>query len=380
MNKVSLILAFLLLTSSVPAADESSKSEGKIQIAILLDVSGSMGGLISQAKGQLWTLVNELTTAERDGQKVDFEISIISYGHGGGFFFGETESQQSEVYTILTPLTSDIDLISESLFQLTSSGSEEPCGLVISEALKQLNWSKSKHDVKILFIAGNEEFNQGIVNYEDACRTASKMGVTVNTIYCGAEQMGIDQLWANAAKIGKGEFHTIEQDSLIRHSETYWDNKIIKYNDLVNSTYLAYGNEGKSSKERQIGQDENALDLGNAYLRDRVIFKLSPNYKNPTWDLVDKFEEDSTILSSLKIDQLPFELHGLSYEQKVRLIQKKAKQREVYFEAAQIFIDRAKAELAEKGIEEPKLEVRTLDRTMISTLKNQVQQAGVTLK
>lgn len=206
------------------------------------------------------------------------------------------------------------------------------------------------------------------------------MGVTINTIYCGVEQIGIDHQWANAAKIGNGEYHTIQQDSLIRHSETFWDSKIIKYNDLVNSTYLAYGSGGKSAMERQRGQDENALDLGNAYLRDRVIFKLGPNYKNPTWDLVDKFEEDSTILLSLNINEQPFEFHGLSYEQKVRLIQKKAKQREVYSEAAQIYIDLAKAELAEKGIEEPKLEVKTLDRTMISTLKNQLQRAGVTLK
>ena len=38
-----------------------------IQMAILLDTSGSMSGLIEQAKTQLWTIVNEFATARRQG-------------------------------------------------------------------------------------------------------------------------------------------------------------------------------------------------------------------------------------------------------------------------------------------------------------------------
>ncbi len=37
-----------------------------IKIALLLDTSGSMSGLIEQAKSQLWTIVNELAFAKKD--------------------------------------------------------------------------------------------------------------------------------------------------------------------------------------------------------------------------------------------------------------------------------------------------------------------------
>ena len=39
-----------------------------VQIAILLDTSNSMDGLIAQAKTQLWNVVNEFVRAKKDGR------------------------------------------------------------------------------------------------------------------------------------------------------------------------------------------------------------------------------------------------------------------------------------------------------------------------
>ena len=43
-----------------PVAKPVTKESAKIQVAILLDVSGSMEGLIKQAKEQLWNMVTTL--------------------------------------------------------------------------------------------------------------------------------------------------------------------------------------------------------------------------------------------------------------------------------------------------------------------------------
>ena len=48
----------------------------KIKIALLLDTSNSMDGLISQAKTQLWRIVNELALAKCDNEKPDLEIAL----------------------------------------------------------------------------------------------------------------------------------------------------------------------------------------------------------------------------------------------------------------------------------------------------------------
>ena len=38
-----------------------------------------------------------------------------------------------------------------------------------------------------IFIAGNEPFTQGPVNYAESCKAAITKGIIVNTIHCGGE-------------------------------------------------------------------------------------------------------------------------------------------------------------------------------------------------
>src|SRR5436190_20610689 len=52
----------------------------KIQAAILLDVSNSMDGLISQAKAQLWNMVSIMGKAQCDGITPQIEIALYEYG------------------------------------------------------------------------------------------------------------------------------------------------------------------------------------------------------------------------------------------------------------------------------------------------------------
>ena len=58
-----IIFTFFLVQNYLQAKEE----ENRIQVALLLDTSNSMDGLIEQAKTQLWKIVNELTSAEQKG-------------------------------------------------------------------------------------------------------------------------------------------------------------------------------------------------------------------------------------------------------------------------------------------------------------------------
>ena len=48
-----------------------------MQIALLLDTSGSMDGLIDQARTQLWKIVNELALAKRNGVSLYLEKDFL---------------------------------------------------------------------------------------------------------------------------------------------------------------------------------------------------------------------------------------------------------------------------------------------------------------
>ncbi len=113
-----------------------------IQIALLLDTSSSMEGLIHQAKTQLWKIVNEFVLAKRDGQRPNFEVGLYEYGN-------KTLGPSSNFVRKVSPLTDDLDRISEELFglRIMSRGSQEYCGAVIDRATKELDWSLGTNDL-----------------------------------------------------------------------------------------------------------------------------------------------------------------------------------------------------------------------------------------
>jgi len=78
----------------------------------------------------------------------------------------------------------------------------EHAGQVIGRAVNDLSWSRKRGVYKAIFIAGNESFGQGPVNYRAAVRSAKSAGIYVNTIFCGSHQRGIAASWKDGAVIG----------------------------------------------------------------------------------------------------------------------------------------------------------------------------------
>ena len=83
-------LLFALLFSLIPVQKTNMidlqsparpTTASKIQVALLLDTSNSMDGLIDQAKSQLWKMVNRLADAQRQNQGVELEIALYEYGN-----------------------------------------------------------------------------------------------------------------------------------------------------------------------------------------------------------------------------------------------------------------------------------------------------------
>ena len=125
-----------------------------VQLAVLLDVSNSMDGLINQARGYIWKIVNELSASEKNGNSPMIEVALYEYGNGG-------LDREKGYLRQVTPFTMDLDKVSRELFNLKTNGGEEYCGWVIKEAVNGLKWSRKDDVYKAIFIAGNESFAQG---------------------------------------------------------------------------------------------------------------------------------------------------------------------------------------------------------------------------
>ena len=350
---------------SNPITENTPPSKAKIQVALMLDTSSSMDGLIDQAKSQLWKMVNELATAKQNNQVPDIEIALYEYGNDG-------LNGREGYIRLIANLTTDLDKISEDLFALKTNGGSEYCGWVIKDGTNQLEWDTKDEVLKIIFIAGNEPFDQGSVDYRVSCKAAIEKGIIINTIYCGGYQEGINSKWQDGAFLAEGKYFNIDTDIKAVHIPTPYDTTIIRLNKELNNTYIGYNKSAVAYKVRQTTQDANAASMSVGNMRERASFKAKKQYNNASWDLVDAYEADDEILSEVEEDALPPEWQNLSKPALDAKINKlKAKRTDILTQISAI------EKLARKFEDDVKkntpAEENTLDKAMMKAIKSQAK-------
>lgn len=321
MKKLAIAAGLLAFSgTNIGAVAQRIEEKPRIQIAILLDTSNSMDGLIDQAKTQLWRVVNEFATAKRDGKAPELQVALYEYGN-------TSIPAETGYVRMVLPLSTDLDKVSEQLFALRTNGGDEYCGQVIQRAARDLAWSGSNADFKAVFIAGNEPFTQGGINYQTACRDAIAKGIIVNTIFCGGSDEGINTKWKDGADLADGRYMNIDQNAVAVHVDAPQDKRIAELGTELNRTYIGYGAAGEAGKQRQAEQDVNAAAAAPSANTQRQLAKASALYTNEAWDLVDAAKAGKKV-EEMKADDLPAEMKNMSAEQKKAYVEGKAKERE----------------------------------------------------
>ncbi len=355
---------------SDPKPTDPRPDQNKVQIAILLDTSSSMDGLIDQAKSQLWKVVNTFTEAKRDGQAPFVEVALYEYGNSG-------LNIGNQYIRLVEPLGRDLDELSRELFSLKTNGGEEYCGAVIQRALSDLSWDLSKQTYKAIFIAGNEPFTQGSVDARQACKDALSKGVVVNTIHCGSRQEGINGSWHDGAALAEGKFLVIDQDRKIASIPAPQDKAIADLGVELNKTYIGYGKKREEAQRKQAAADSDAAAQAPAGANvERAISKASKNYDNRGWDLVDAVREKEVDPTKLPVEELPENMRTMKPEERTAFIEDATKQRvSIQKRIAELsaereeFITRERAKLAKAG-------EKTLDEAMVETTREQAAKVG----
>jgi hypothetical protein len=343
--------------------DEKVKDDRiPVDVAILLDTSNSMDGLINQARNQLWQIVQRLSVAEKDGRKPALRVSVFEYGNTN---LPATENYIRQVL----PLSDDLDKVSEALFGLTTKGGDEYCGAVIGEAVTRLDWSSDDDAYKSIFIAGNEAFTQGQVSYLNTCADAKEKGVLVNTIHCGDHSTGVRGKWADGAEKGGGQSFNINQDRKQVTIHCPQDKVLIELNGKLNKTYLWYGAKSARGKYRsnQLAQDTNAMGgmggmamggmggggmgMGpsSSAFGGRVASKASKIYDNRARDLVDAVEADEEAITKVEGKNLPDAMQKMTIDQrKKHVADNAAKRKQIQEEIKKVAAEREAFLVAER--------------------------------
>ncbi|MEN8787962.1 MAG: vWA domain-containing protein [Flavobacteriaceae bacterium] len=368
-------LNFLNSTAVVPdtettthlAQKSSAVHDNKVQIALLLDTSNSMDGLINQAKAQLWDIVNEFTYARCSHRKrPGLEIALYQYGNN------ELSSREGYIQQVLG-FSDDLDEISQKLFSLTTNGGEEYCGQVIYTSIDQLDWNRNPDHLRMIFIAGNEPFTQGKLDYRDAISQAKEKDIVVNTIFCGDYHQGIQTEWQKGALLTGGEYMAIDHNREIVHVPTPYDEIIIRLNKRLNNTYISYGYEGSARMANQSAQDANAMELEEAVAVKRAVSKSSGYYKNSSWDLVDAADDEDFDVGQVERKHLPSELRSKSdKELATHIAAKKAERDQIQEEIREL--DAKRQEFLAENQKEQQGE---LESAMLNAIKKQASKKNL---
>jgi hypothetical protein len=351
------------------------KTTAKIQVAILLDVSNSMDGLMEQAKAQLWNMVNILGKAKSvNGQMPQMEIALYEYGR--------TNNDVKNGYVKqLSAFTTDLDKLSQTMFKLTTNGGEEYCGHVIFNSLDELPWDTSPNSYKVIFISGNEDFLQGDIHYSKACTLAKQKGVIVNTIYCGDRAQGIREHWNLGAECGSGSFTNINQDAKVEDIPTPYDSTIYTLNEKLNKTYIYYGAAGLQGKQMQENMDVANSNLSPSAGLKRAVAKGNGGlYKNGSWDLVDAVQADSTVVSRVEMKTLPDNLKNKSRAQLQKYVSDKQKERGQIQKEIQRVNNQRDAFLVKERSKRATTNTATLETEIEKIIKEQVKRSKMEIK
>jgi hypothetical protein len=306
----------VLLTALAEVPNEPDQRA--VDLAICLDTSGSMSGLIESAKTKLWEIVNDLALAKPAPK---LRVALLTYGNDG-------HSAENGWVTVDSPFTDDLDLISQKLFALTTNGGTELVGRVLKVANEQLQWTPSDDALKLIVVAGNESADQDQqFSFRDVCKQTITKGVMINSIYCGNLADDIAPGWKEVSTLADGHFAAIDHNNGTIVISTPFDNELVSMNDSLNRTYIAFGAMGQWSSANQQEQDRNAASINTAVAAQRVGCKGSAMYCNTGWDLVDACKKADFKLEDVKAEDLPENMRAMTLEQRKQYVADMQKQR-----------------------------------------------------
>ena len=370
----TVVLGAICLATCVPGSTRASAApyasdthREVIEVAIALDTSGSMKGLIDAARLRLWAIVNDLTLLEPTPK---LRVALLTYGNS------KNDAKTGWV-RLETDLTEDLDLVSARLFELTSEGGTEYVGRVLQTALGELSWTSSNDALKLIFVAGNEAADQDPqVSLQEMSALARREDVLVHAIFCGAEKHPQALTWKELADSVGSQFATIDHRYGTVVVKSPFDEELAELSAKINETYIPLGHDGRKRHENQVLQDENAAELSPAAAAGRAQTKISPLY-SADWDLVDALAAGKVSLYEIDESELPATLREMTpMEREVYVEEMTRKRAEIRARIAELTAQRQQhvgEQMKAKGLDDS----RAFDAVVRRAIREQVAERGL---
>jgi len=373
MKSVITIRAFAFALAILPLSAASSGAIAKpsVEVAFVLDTTGSMGGLIEGAKRKIWSIATAIVDSNPDA---DVRMGLVAYRDIGDDYVTRTFD-----------LTTDIQDLYANLLEVRARGGgdwPESVNEALDVAVNKLRWTLTSDVRRIVFLVGDAPPHMDYAQdtkYPTTLAVAKQKDIIVNAVLAGSAR-DADRVWRDIAQNGNGRFIPIPQDGgQVVIIETPYDDEIIILQKEINGTVIPYGpralQKHTEDRTRQLSQvaaaaPAQASEMA-SYLNKRA--KASSEALTGDGDLVSDVAAGRQKLVAVKDDELPDNLRALKPEQRIDELNKQMKQRNALNEKLAALVakrDRFVAEARDKA--PPK--ASSFDRVVEETLKAQIKR------
>jgi len=367
-NWRALALAALLMPSAAMITT-AAHARQTVEVAFVLDTTGSMGPLIEGAKRKIWSIATAILDANPDAQ---IRMGLVAYRDIGDDYVTRTFE-----------LTTDIQDLYASLLELRAKGGgdwPESVNEALDVAVNKLTWTKGDDVRRIVFLVGDAPPHMDYAQdtkYPQTLKVAQQKDILVNAVLAG-QARDTERVWREVAQRGGGRFIPIPQDGgEVVIIETPYDEEIIILQERIGRTVLPYGPARRRAEDkvRQVtsvaaAAPSSASDMA-SFINKRA--KQSGEAVTGDGDLVSDIKSGRKTLDQIADSDLPDDLRKLPVPQRQAQIDTQMSERQALNEKLGALVAKRDAYVADKRKAAPK-PASSFDTAVEATLKAQIRR------
>ncbi|HUG63355.1 MAG TPA: vWA domain-containing protein [Methylomirabilota bacterium] len=294
-----------------------------VDVAFVLDTTGSMAHLIDGAKKKIWSIADQVRKARPDAT---VRFALIGYRDRG-----------DEYITDVNGLTDDLqDIYAELLRYEAAGGGDTPESVneALNVAVAKLDWDRGATSRRLVFLVGDApphmDYPQD-VPFTASMALAVEKGIVVNAVQAG-DATDTEFAWRSIAALGKGEYMAIPQSGNMQVVETPYDEQIRGLQLKIDLTVVPYGSARDQSrveeKLRLKSESSPAAAADMAGYMNRATSKSERKAVTDDNDLVNRVISGDVELSTLPGAELPEPMQAMDAEQRKVFIDTKIAERD----------------------------------------------------
>ena len=228
---MSMLAASLALTLATAPAVAAGAPAPRVEVAFVLDTTGSMGGLIEGAKRRIWSIARRIGEGR---PRPDLRLALVAYRDRGDAYVTQVHD-----------LTADMDAVYRDLMSFQAQGGgdgPEHVSAALSDAVNRVSWSQGG-GLKVIFLVGDApphmDYQDGF-DYRRHAREAAQRGIVIETIQCGTDE-ATAAVWREVASLGTGHYARIDAEGGMPVRVTPMDAELARLNGELSATVVAGG-------------------------------------------------------------------------------------------------------------------------------------------